>query len=139
MWRGRDTRGRGTTADQLRLSCSNLGGFPPPALAWRRDHRLLGTRGPEEVRRLSSVHNQCAVMITTLSPQQEPRGRYEVLVPLAEVANGTLFTCTAAQVRQPVTYFHGAITLIWGGRKDVNFPVVFTITGKAPTRAFRAY
>ena len=33
-------------------------------------------------------------------PQQEPRGRYEVLVPLAEVANGTLFTCTAAQVRQ---------------------------------------
>ena len=63
VWRGRGTRGRGATADQLRLSCSNLGGYPPPALAWRRDHSLLGTRGPEEVRRLSSVHNnQCAVM-----------------------------------------------------------------------------
>ena len=65
VWRGRGrgTRGRGATADQLRLSCSNLGGYPPPALAWRRDHSLLGTRGPEEVRGLSSVHNnQCAVM-----------------------------------------------------------------------------
>ena len=41
-------------------------------------------------------------------------------VPLSEVANGTLFTCTAVQVRQPVTYFHGTITLIWGGRGDVN-------------------
>ena len=61
--RGRGTRGRGATADQLRLSCSNLGGYPPPALAWRRDHSLLGTRGAEEVRRLSSAHNnQCAVM-----------------------------------------------------------------------------
>ena len=63
VWRGRGTRGRGATADQLRLSCSNLGGYPPPALAWRRDHSLLGTRGPEEVRGLSSVHNYwCAIM-----------------------------------------------------------------------------
>ena len=54
-------------------------------------------------------------------PPQEPRGRYEVSVPLSEVANGTLFTCTAVQVRQPVTYFHGTITLIWGGRAQRRF------------------
>ena len=120
VWRGRGTRGRGATADQLRLSCSNLGGYPPPALAWRRDHSLLGSRGPEEVRRLFmiSVPSRSYPCL----PPQEPRGRYEVSVPLSEVANGTLFTCTAVQVRQPVTYFHGTITLIWGGRGDVNLP-----------------
>ena len=67
VWRGRGTRGRGATADQLRLSCSNLGGYPPPALAWRRDHSLLGTRGPEEVRGLFMISVHCKPRLTGIS------------------------------------------------------------------------